>query len=108
MILTLLVLMNLVRTQPLIEDKTLDVRAQVRAEYLCAHNQWSHEKWLESFKGIPYKVAGENLSKGFTTPVDEFNALMRSPTHRANIIKPAYKKVGLGKSCGIDVVLFEG
>jgi uncharacterized protein YkwD len=100
--------MNLVRVQPLIEDTTLNMRAQARAEYLCANNQWSHNAWLNSFNGIPYNYAGENLARGFMNPVDEFNALMRSQTHRQNIVSPLYTKVGIGHACGIDVTLFQG
>lgn len=108
MILTLLVLMNMVRPHALIEDKVLDQRAQVRAEYLCAQQQWSHAGWLTSFKGIKYTYAGENLAKDFASTSQEFNAFMASPTHRANIVKPQYKHVGFGHACTIDVTLFQG
>lgn len=108
MILTLLVLINLVRIHPLVENPILDQRAQVRAEYLCAHNQWSHDGWLDSFKGIRYYYAGENLAKGFASTTPEFNAWMASPTHRANIVKPQYRFIGFGHACNIEVNLFEG
>lgn len=108
MILTLLILINLVRATPVVETPLLDQRAQIRAEYLCAHHQWSHDGWLDSFKGLKYKGAGENLSKGFTNELDEFNAYMASPTHKANILNSRFTQVGFGHACGLDVNLFMG
>lgn len=107
MLFTLLFWMNLVRSQPLIETPLLDNRAQIRAEQLCADNQWSHEGWLDSFKGIPFTYAGENLDRDFASELEAFNALMKSPVHKKNIISPHYTTVGIGHSCGITVVLFK-
>lgn len=90
----------------LIEDKVLDQRAQVRAEYLCAHNQWSHKGFEDSFKGLEYINAAEVLARGFTDPTTEFNAFMASPTHRKVLTSLMYRKIGYGRSCGIDVLLF--
>ncbi len=101
-----LALVNVLRAQPLIEDKTLDTLAQHRAEYLCAHNQWSHEGWIDSFKGIKYQYAGENLAKGYFKPSDAVFAWYLSPTHKANMLNPHYHKEGLGQACGIIVQLF--
>ena len=102
---TLLFWLSLVN--PMVVDPQLNTRAQVRAEYLCTH-AWSHDGWLTSFKEIPYQYAGENLAKGFPQPVDSFNALMASPSHRANIMNPLYTHVGWANACGIDVLLFRG
>lgn len=45
--------------------------------------------------GINYLTAGENLA--FAPSVDlAHDGLMNSPGHRANILNPAYKKVGIG------------
>lgn len=109
MILTVLLLMNLMRTQPLVEDKLLDQRAQARAEYLCEHHQWSHEGWLQSFEGLPLTyqaLKGENLARNFKTPKQEFKALMQSPPHEANIVKKGYSRIGIGHACDINVYLF--
>lgn len=108
MILTLLVLMNLVRTEPLVVSTELTQRAQARAELLCERQQWSHNGWTDSFEGLSYQMAGENLAKGFQSDVDAFNGLMASPTHRENILRHEYKEVGIGQACDIEVVLFRG
>lgn len=102
---TLLFWINLVH--PLHTDALLSVRAQERAAYLCTH-AWSHEGWIHAFHDLPYTYAGENLAKGFLTPLDAFNALMASPAHRANILNPHYTDIGWGYACGIDVLLFRG
>src|SRR4051794_38870221 len=57
------VLMNAVRTNPVVPDLELSHRAQARAAGLCASHQWSHDGWKDSFKGLKYKYAGENLAK---------------------------------------------
>ena len=49
---------------------------------------------------LPYQVAGENLARasaddaGVTTRVEQ--ALMQSPTHRKNILEPAFTRVAIG------------
>lgn len=102
------ILVNSERTTPLVPDLTLTQRAQVRAEYLCAHNQWSHDGWTGSFKGLNYNYLGENLAKNFSNEKEAHKALMNSPTHKANIVNTHYQKIGVGKSCGIEVELFAG
>jgi len=40
-------------------------------------------------------VAGENLAKAATV-IAAYRALMQSPGHRANMMNPAFRKVGIG------------
>lgn len=108
MILSVLILINAMRVHPLVETAQLDKLAQTRAEYLCTHTQWSHEGWLDSFKGVKYKYAGENLAKGFSNEMDTAKAWLNSPTHRAVMLNEHYTKIGIGHSCGIEVNLFLG
>ncbi len=105
MIESLLLLINLSRQTPLYVDPVLMERAQTRAEYLCAHAQWSHEGWTSSFAGMGGYV-GENLATGFSDATSTHQAFMASPTHRANILNPRYSHVGIGEACGIHVELF--
>lgn len=103
----LLLLINANRITPLAEDPALTARAEERADYLCESGQWSHQGWLEGFTGLPYHAKGENLAKGFRTLKGAHKALLKSPTHRANIVKPTYTHVGLAKGdCGVIVELF--
>jgi uncharacterized protein YkwD len=108
----LLFLTNIARynvAPPLIDDPYLDNRAQVRAEYLCAHNeQHTHDGWETSFASTTYQFWGENLAWNFKTYGDANMALMHSPLHRKNILDPRFDHMGLGQSCGIEVELFAG
>lgn len=93
----------------LIESHILDIRAQMRAEMLCATGQFSHDNFrVLDFAGLKYKWGGENLARDFVDATSTHEALMASPTHRANILKREYKEVGLGSSCGITVEIFKG
>lgn len=107
----LLMLINSARITPLQMDAALTERAQTRAAYLCTHKQWSHDGWMDSFVGVPHPW-GENLAEGFKTDKQTHKALMKSPTHRANIVNKNFKEVGIGKKkCGkktIVVELFSG
>jgi uncharacterized protein YkwD len=45
--------------------------------------------------GIPFTFAGENLALAPTVST-AFTGLMNSPGHRANILEPRFKKIGIG------------
>jgi uncharacterized protein YkwD len=52
--------------------------------------------------GVPFHRAGENLGR-CTCPVEEIEpALLASPGHRANLLEPAYTRLGLGVTEGAD------
>lgn len=40
--------------------------------------------------------AGENIAYGQRTPAEVVNAWMNSPGHRANILRPEFKQIGIG------------
>lgn len=56
-------------------------------------------QWLDAV-GYQYDYAGENLAMNFTDSRDVTAAWMRSPTHRANIVKDTYTEVGTGVAQG--------
>lgn len=107
-LIAIVLLTNAQRITPVHLDQELTVRAAMRANELCEKQQWSHDGWIDSFKGIPYHYAGENLSRRFDSDDDAFKALMLSPGHRANITNEHYSKMGVWKACGITVYLFTG
>ena len=47
---------------------------------------------------IDYKTAGENVACGHNNAESVFNAWMKSPDHRDNIIDPNYTHIGVGLS----------
>ena len=108
----LVMLLNAARAdahvRPLAEDPTLTGRAQQRAEMLCANHQFSHDGYQAVFRGSPYGWTGENLAMGYQEPRAVHGQLMNSPGHRANILKPQFRAVGVGHACSITVELFGG
>jgi uncharacterized protein YkwD len=56
--------------------------------------------------GVQYSLAGENLARaqaqdsGIVQRLDE--ALMNSPTHRANILEPSFNRLAVGAAVGPD------
>jgi hypothetical protein len=42
-------------------------------------------------------AAGQNLAWGFWTPEEAFDAWMKSPEHRANILEPIYRRTGIAR-----------
>ena len=110
-ILTLIMLTNSVHVQPVKVDPILVKRAEVRAKYLCDKNQWSHDGWLDSFKGLN-GVFGENLAKDYDSATSTFQAWLNSPTHKANLVNLHFTKIGIARyatsTCNRTVELFQG
>lgn len=108
----LLLYTNALRQQPLIENDILHTRAQARAEQLCAEGQWSHAGFTDSFRGLNYRYAGENLAKGYLgaqgkpDPAAVAMAWSTSAVHYRNLTNTHYAYMGLGQACDITVQLF--
>lgn len=94
----------------------LSSAAQRKASDMFSKNYWAHVSptgttpWeFITTAGYKYVYAGENLGKSFDTSEDLVAAWMRSPTHRANILKPEYQEIGLavmnGSLVGEDTTL---
>lgn len=90
--------------------------ATAKASDMLKFNYWAHVSptgttpW-EFITGAGYKYiyAGENLAKNFNVSSDVVDAWMNSPTHRANLLKPEYREIGVsvinGKLQGDDTTL---
>src|SRR2546421_1186668 len=80
--------------------------AQYRAQDMLNRNYFSHYDpstgqlafvGLLRLWGIPYTTAGENIAWSTNPSMAGINTMfMNSPEHRANILKAAYHRVGLG------------
>jgi hypothetical protein len=92
----------------LTENELLNQAAQLKAEDMASKGYFAHTSpegkrphhWLQDV-GYKYQYAGENLAVNFATSKDVTVAWMNSPTHKANIIKPVYKDIGIGIAEGI-------
>lgn len=97
---------------PLEIDAGLASIARWRSDDMAARGYFSHDiggyQVFQVLKdhGIAYRVAGENLAfntygNGQTVAAAE-RALMNSPSHRANILRPDYTHVGVGVAVAPD------
>ena len=101
----LILLINMLRNTPVVQDSVLTEIAQQRAEYLCTH-KFSHDGWLEYRSDFQFR--GENLAKGFKDMKSTNKAFMASPTHKKVMLNENYQYVGIGEACGITVEEFGG
>lgn len=94
----------------------LTVAAQLKGNDMLSKGYWAHvspdgvEPWVWIAKaGYSYSRAGENLAKDFRDTISVTNAWMASPGHRANILNPNYKEIGVavvsGPFNGYDTVI---
>lgn len=91
---------------PLAYSASLARVAQYRAQDMLNRNYFSHYDpstgqlafvGLLRLWGIPYSTAGENIAWSTNPSMPGINTMfMNSPEHRANILKAAYHRVGLG------------
>ena len=93
---------------PLTRSGELDKAAVEKASDMFSKNYWAHisptgtTPWEFITKsGYKYVYAGENLAKSFDNSRDVVEAWMKSPTHRANILKPEYSEIGIAVKDGI-------
>lgn len=83
-------------------NKSLDEAAMDKAIDMATVGYWDHfrpsdQKAPWDFikeNGYTYKVAGENLARGFVTVQGITAAWMQSPAHRANLLSIKYTEVG--------------
>jgi uncharacterized protein YkwD len=77
-----------------------------------AHSSPSGQTWysLLSGAGVSYAAGGEILAKvggSASVSVEQaIGALMASPTHRASILNPAFRRVGVGASTQGELTIF--
>lgn len=87
--------------------------AQAHAQDMVTRNFFSHVNpdGLDPFQrlsrdGVSFGAAGENIAAGHSTAASVLNAWMNSSGHRANILHPAFRKLGLGFAEGRWVQVF--
>jgi uncharacterized protein YkwD len=89
--------------QPLVLNAALNRAAQSYAQTMASTNCFSHtcppvtdfgQRAVQA--GYTWKTLGENIAAGYATADDTFNAWMNSSGHRANILNPDFRDMGLG------------
>lgn len=62
-----------------------------------AHNNPDGKSPAERMRAAGYEQAGaENVARGQPRPTEVMRAWMNSPGHRANIVNPEFKSIGVG------------
>jgi Uncharacterized protein with SCP/PR1 domains len=90
-----------VGVSPLTMNNEISALAQIRAQEIT--NLFSHTRPNGSSfysiivnNNLPYSNIAENIAAGQTTPQSVMTSWMNSPGHKANILNPALKEVGIG------------
>jgi uncharacterized protein YkwD len=108
----MLVLINEARAQvglsplhadPLLQQAAREHSADMYQRHYFSHNTPDGKTPFDRLAALRfhYVTAGENLA--FATDVDTaFNSLMQSPDHRANIVNPDFRCVGIGAYKGLN------
>ena len=108
----MLVLINQARSQvglsplhsdPLLQEAAREHSADMYKRHYFSHNTPDGKTPFDRLTALRfhYVTAGENLA--FATDVDTaFNSLMQSPDHRANIVNPDFRCVGVGAYKGLN------
>lgn len=83
------------------QSSLLDSAALVRAKeipQLFSHTRPNGQSCFSvlSELGISYNGAGENIAMGQTSPAQVMNEWMNSSGHKANILNPSFKNLGVG------------
>jgi uncharacterized protein YkwD len=86
-------------------SRVLQHSAALKAARIVRCRQHRHspcgDAWVRPFYSAGYvpihgrTVVGENLAWGWSTPWEAFDALMHSPSHRANILDIDFRDVGV-------------
>ncbi len=92
---------------PLRENRSLNRAAEEKVKDMFEKGYFDHLSpdditpwhWIKE-SGYQYKYAGENLAKGFFNNEKTVRALMRSPSHRKNILNEKYQDIGVAVISG--------
>ena len=90
---------------PLAGDEKLAKAALRRATKLARRGRLDeHTGWLAALTAVRYpwrrREVGENIAVGQPSPVEVVRDWMASPGHRENILRPAYRRLGVGVAEG--------
>jgi uncharacterized protein YkwD len=90
--------------QPLVLNAALNRAGQSYAQTMASTNCFSHtcppvtdfvQRAVQAGYS-PWTNLGENIAAGYATTDDTFNGWMNSSGHRANILNPNFRDMGLG------------
>ncbi|MBW9205522.1 hypothetical protein KV097_06140 [Mumia sp. zg.B17] len=74
----------------------LDRYAQRSADRIARTGRLTHQNLRPVLRACGGHKVGENIAYGYRWPVRVVRAWMNSPGHRANILEPRYRRIGVG------------
>lgn len=74
----------------------VDKFANRQAKRMAAEDEMFHQDLSPVLEKCGLSLAGENVAKGFTQAGTLLKAWLASPGHRANILEPRYRLLGVG------------
>jgi uncharacterized protein YkwD len=91
--------------RPLRENKRLDRAARGHSHSMVRHHYFAHGNFAGRIHHAGYHgwTLGENIAWGslqWSTPAAIVNMWMHSPGHRANILRPQFREIGIGIAVG--------
>ncbi|MDP9821002.1 CAP domain-containing protein [Nocardioides massiliensis] len=72
--------------------------ARVQAQRQANQQRMFHQPLRPVLKRCNLRMVGENVAQGYRMPAGVHRAWMRSPGHRANILEPSYRMVGVARA----------
>jgi uncharacterized protein YkwD len=93
-------------------NRTLSLASARHARSMAEHKYFAHGDFVGRIRAAHYLkgarswIIGENIAWGSSklgTPDSIVDAWMNSPPHRANILSPQYREIGIGVSRGAPV-----
>jgi uncharacterized protein YkwD len=83
-------------------DTNLARLAASRSAAMAAERRLSHHGWERALRsaGLVDDALGENVAYNYESSEAVMRGWMQSPGHRANILRPTFKRIGVG--CVID------
>lgn len=98
--------------QPLLPDPVLEDAAKQQARYMAGADKMNHTaRWGKSFArrmadaGINV-AAAENIAYGQRNHAAVMESWMNSPSHRRNMLNPAYSRFGLASAANTNGRLY--
>jgi uncharacterized protein YkwD len=92
--------------KPLALSNRCQAQASKRAKEIAQKGRFNHKGAFRGLRG--YFRMGENIARGYGSPKAVVRGWMRSKGHRANILSPRYKHLGVGYYKGRWVQTFGG
>ena len=90
------------------QDPALDAAARLHARHMLAQGFFDHKDpsgdgpadRVKRYAKRHYVIVGENIAAGFESTGATCRGWMRSPGHRANILRQSFTRIGAGYASG--------